>query len=80
VGEIIITVLRLIQPIPYGRYNEINVSGAGFLLSVGGNLDISSGWNATDNYLRLTDNYIAACEWSGWFRCFSTQKTNLIFL
>ncbi len=43
----------------YSNYNLINVSGANSHLSVLENLDISSGYNATNNYLRLTNNGLA---------------------
>jgi hypothetical protein len=39
----------------YSNYNEINISGADSILTIGGNLDISDGYNATDNKINLTD-------------------------
>lgn len=46
----------------WSLYNLINISGSGSHLSVQGNLDISSGYNATNNYLRLTDNGLTTVD------------------
>jgi len=46
----------------YSNNNMINVAGINSHLSVLGNLDISSGYNATNNYLRLTDNGLATVD------------------
>ncbi len=56
----------------YSNYNVISVSGAGSHLSVQGNLDMSNGYNALDNHLRLTGdgfasvngNFLLYAHWS----------------
>jgi hypothetical protein len=46
----------------YGKYNHINISGVNARLSVTENLDFSDGYNATENYLSISDGGIAVVD------------------
>jgi len=46
----------------YSRYNGIKVSGADAFLAVNGYFDMSNGYNATDNFLELSNGGIAVVD------------------
>lgn len=48
----------------YSQHNEITVSGPGSLLDITGNLDMSAGYNATDNVITLADGGITKVDGS----------------
>jgi len=46
----------------YSQHNQVNVAGTGSVLRIGGGLDMSAGYNATGNTLRISDGGLVTVE------------------